>query len=181
MNVRIYGRRTLLLAFAAAALAAFLSACSLGGSSGREGGEVNELPTPVEGEDVGEEAAAGVTEDYVTTWGNYLRDSIAEQVKDRQQKLELLKRYENPSITEQNVGGLVQNIELLTDRTAFNLTNGQTIASGTTDFDIRLTYANGDSETRTCKFPASLEKDTDSGLWYVLNPGQLQIFAVCQE
>ena len=96
MNTRIDVRRTLLLAFATAALGAILSACSLGGSSGREGGQVNELPTPVPGEDVGEEAAAGVTEDFATTWGNYLRDSIAEQVKDRKQKLELLKRYENP-------------------------------------------------------------------------------------
>jgi hypothetical protein len=181
MKARTDFRRTTLLALLATALVAVLSACSLGGTQGREGGEVNELPTPVEGEDVGVEAAAGTTEDYTTTWGNYLRDSIAEQVKDRQQKLELLKRYERPDITEANLGGLVENIELLTDRTAFNLTNNQNIASGNTDFDIRLTYANGDSETRTCRFPAQLEKDATSGLWYVLNPGQLQIFAVCTE
>jgi hypothetical protein len=154
-----------------------------GGGGGEEnvdrGGEVNELAEPEEDEDVGEGALGGANESHEATWDNYLRDMIAEQVSDRQQKVSILERYENPGITEQNRGGLVTDVDLVEDRTVFNLTNGGTIASANTDFDVRLSYANGDSETRTCAPFVSMEQDSESGLWYVVNPGALQIFAVC--
>ncbi len=140
----------------------------------------SELPTPLPTEDVGQQALSGAKETYQETWNNYLRDMIAEQVADRQQKLALLQRYENPDITAQNLGGLMTDIDLVEDRTTFNLTNNATVASANTDFDVRVTYANGDSDTRTCRMPVALELDPDDGLWYVLNPAPLQVFAVCQ-
>ncbi len=186
-------RRSVAAVAILAALVMGLSACSLPGGAA-EGPEPtpppterpdtpeeapNTIPTPLPGEDVGEQALAGAKETYQETWNNYLRDAIAEQVADRQQKLEILQRYENPAITEQNLGGLVENIELVEDRTVFNLTNNATVASANAEFDVRLTYANGDSDTRTCNPFVSLEYSAEDGLWYVVNPGQLQVFAVC--
>jgi hypothetical protein len=181
------------LVLAAATVILVLSACSLpgGGSSGPEPTArptdrpaqpedvANPVPTPLPAENVGGEALSGAKDTYQETWNNYLRDSIAEQVADRQQKLAMLQRYENPSITDQNLGGLVEDIDLVEDRTVFNLTNQGNIASGNTEFDVRLTYANGDTDTRTCTPFVSMEREADDGLWYVVNPTQLQIFAVC--
>lgn len=160
---------------AAVVLGMVVTACTLPGGSN---GSVNPLPTPLPAQNVGEEAKKGATEDYKTTWDNYLHDAIAEQVRDRQQKIDLLQRYEKPSITEANLKGLVKDIGLVEDRTTFNLTHSDSVASAITDFDVRLTFANGDTDTRTCKQPVEIDKDTD-GKWYILNPGQLQIFAVC--
>ncbi len=188
-----YQIRLGLLILTAATLMLVLSACSLpgGGSSGPEPTPrpterpaqaedvVNEIPTPLPAENVGGEALSGAKDSYQETWNNYLRDAIAEQVADRTQKLALLQRYENPKITDQNLAGLVEDIDLVEDRTTFNLTNQGNIASGNTEFDVRLTYANGDSDTRTCNPFISMERDADDGLWYVINPTQLQIFAVC--
>jgi hypothetical protein len=177
-----------------AGLALVLSACSLPGGAA-QGPEPtpaptarpsvaeeppSELPTPLPAEDVGEQALSGAKESYQETWNNYLRDIIAEQVADRQQKLTLLQRYENPRITEQNLGGLATDIGLVEDRTTFNLTNNGTTAAGNADFDVRVTYANGDSDTRTCNPFVQIELDPDDGLWYVINPAPLQIFSVCQ-
>jgi hypothetical protein len=158
-------------------VAVVVTGCTLPGGSSN--GSVNPLATPLPAQDVGEDAKKGATEDYQNTWDNYLQDAIAEQVLDRQQKIDFLQRYENPNITNQNLKGLVQDVDLVTDRTTFNLTHGDTVASAITDFDVRLTFANGDSDTRTCKQPVEIDKDPDSGKWYILNPGQLQIFAVC--
>ena len=136
-------------------------------------------PTPLPAEDVGEQALSGAKESFQETWNNYLRDIIAEQVADRQQKLNLLQRYENPDITEQNLGGLLSDIDLVEDRTAFNVINNNTIASGTTEFDVRLIFLNGDADTRTCRYFVSLELNADDGVWYVINPAPLQVFANC--
>ncbi len=140
---------------------------------------VNVVPTPLPTEDVGEEALSGAKEDLEETWNNYVRDIIAEQVAERQQKLDLLQRYENPDITAQNLAGLVSDIDLVEDRTEFNVASGSRVATATTDFDVRLTFLNGDTDTRTCQYFVSLEQDQEDGLWYVINPAPLQIFASC--
>lgn len=169
-------------------LALSLAACSLPGSGGEPdtGGERVEqeapdvLPTRAEGEDVGEEALAAATDDYDQTWDNYLRDIIAEQVADRSQKIEILQRYEDPDLLNQRAANEVQGIELIADRTVLSLqSNGITvIARG--DFDLRYTYLNGDTKTVTCTQTVNLQQREADGLWYVINPGSLQIFSVCQ-
>ncbi len=177
MNKNPTARRNILfthIVLVGMALTASLILSACGGGSG----QVNPLPTPLPAEEVGTQAQAGAMDTPEGTWSNYLRDIIAEQVAQRVSKINLLERYQNPAITRQNLGGLVKNILLVEDRTTFTISGGA--ASATTDFDIRLEYANGDVETRTCSFLVRLEKDEASGIWYVLNPEALQIFSVCQ-
>jgi hypothetical protein len=110
---------------------------------------------------------------------NYLRDIIAEQVSDRQQKLEILQRYEDPDLLVQR-NREVKGIELIADRSVLQLqSNGITVVVKG-DFDLRYTYLNDDTETVTCTQNVSLQQREEDGLWYVVNPGALQIFAVCQ-
>ena len=138
---------------------------------------INPLPTPLPAEDVGEEAASAAKDTPEGTWTNYLRDIIAEQVSDRAQKITLLERYQDPAITKANLEMLVEDIDLVEDRTEFNTGGG--LANSNADFDIRLTYANGDTDTQTCRIQVSMEFNEDDGVWYVINPAPLQIFAAC--
>ncbi|HEC24162.1 MAG TPA: hypothetical protein ENI95_14720 [Chloroflexi bacterium] len=168
-------------------LALAVSACNAlpGGGGGeevipRQGEEeepLNPIPTPLPAEDVGGEAISAAQDTPEGTWENYLRDMIAEQVSDRQQKLRLLERYQDPDITQQNLGGLVEDIDLVEDRTEFTISSGTATADA--EFDIRLHYANGDTDTRTCRLNVGMEFDEEDGVWYVLNPAPLQIFSVC--
>lgn len=167
-------------------MALSLAACSLPGSSAQPdtGGQRVEqeapdvLPTIAVGEDVGQEALAAATEDYEQTWDNYLRDIIAEQVSDREQKINLLQRYEDPDLLTQRRE--VQGIELLADRSVLQLqsNNATVIVKG--DFDIRYTYLNGDTETVTCTQNFTMQKREADNLWYIVNPAPLQVFSVCQ-
>jgi hypothetical protein len=145
--------------------------------AGEESDPINPLPTPLPGEDVGGAAASAAKDTPEGTWANYLRDIIAEQVSDREQKITLLERYQDPSITAANLEGLVDDIDLLEDRTEFNINSG--IASTSADFDIRLHYANGDTETESCRINVSMEFNEADGVWYVVNPAPLQIFSAC--
>jgi hypothetical protein len=138
---------------------------------------INPLPTPLPAEDVGEEAASAAKDTPEGTWTNYLRDIIAEQVSDRAQKITLLERYQDPAITAANLEGLVEDIDLVEDRTEFNTGGG--LANSNADFDIRLTYANGDTDTQNCRVQVNMEFNEDDGVWYVINPAPLQIFAAC--
>src|SRR5262245_51335707 len=119
-----------------------LTACGGGGSP---------LPTPRPAEDVGTTADSAAKDTYQATWEAYLRDSIAAQNQQEQIKLSMIQRYEKPGITVQNTGGLIKEIELLEDRTVFNLLNSATTASSLSEFDIRITFVDGDTDTRTCK------------------------------
>ncbi|MBN1310044.1 MAG: hypothetical protein JXB30_01405 [Anaerolineae bacterium] len=171
----------LLVVFAVA-----LSACgALGGGSEQPtailptavgGGEVRELPTAPAGEEVGTGAASGALDTPEGTWGNYLRDMIAELNQAQASKINLLERYEAPSITEQNLGGLVREVSLVSDRSEVDVKKeGVAVVAG--DFDVRLTFANGDADTRTCKL--TIEIDEFDGTWYVLSPQPLAVFSVC--
>jgi len=143
------------------------------------GGGGNPLPTPRPAEDVGTTADSAARDTYQATWEAYLRDSIAAENQQEQIKLSMLQRYEKPSITSQNTGGLIKETELIEDRTVFNLLNSATTASSLAEFDIRITFVDGDTDTRTCKIQVGIEQDPESKLWYVLNPGPLPIHSVC--
>lgn len=140
------------------------------------GGEVAALPTPLPAEEVGTGASSGALDTPEGTWGNYLRDMIAEQNQAQSSKINLLERYEAPLITQKNLSTLVKAVSLVADRSKVNETK-EGVAVVTSDFDIRLTKANGDTETRTCKITVQIERYDST--WYVLNPQPLAIFSVC--
>lgn len=142
------------------------------------GGEVAALPTAMPGEDVGTGASSGALDTAEGTWGNYLRDMIAEQNQSLSSKINLLERYADPGITQKNLGGIAKSIELVADRTAITLNSNQTVATVRAEFDVRLEFANGDTDTRTCKL--TIEADKKDNLWYILNPAPLAVFSVCQ-
>jgi hypothetical protein len=155
-------------------LSMLLSACgALGGGAG------NALPTPKPGEDLGADTRSSAKDNYQDTWDSFLRDSIAAANQQAASDIDLLQRYEKPSITAQNLAGTLKSIELVEDRTSFNLVNQETTAAAKAEFDVRLTFANGDTDTRTCHIPAQIELDPDSKKWYVINPGPLAVFSVC--
>jgi len=158
--------------------ALLLSGCGTvrGVLGGKDDG--NPLPEPPRAEDVGAQAQSAAQDTPEGTWENYVRDIIAEQVKRQEAKVNLYERYQDPSITVQNTGGLVRDIDLVEDRTIFNIRGG-TLASSNTDFDVRITFADGDTETRTCRPTVSMEFDEGAGVWYVVNPEPLAVFAVC--
>jgi hypothetical protein len=55
------------------------------------------------------------------------------------------------------------------------------VSNAQAEFDIRLTYADGDSETRTCRYQVSLQQapSPDGAVWYVINPDAFPVFASC--
>jgi len=161
-----------------------LSACSGGGGeqptpvlpTAVGGGEVRELPTAPAGEEVGVGSTSGALDSPEATWGNYVRDMIAELNQAQASKISLLERYEAPSITQQNLGGLVKEVKLVADRSEVDVKKeGVAVVAG--DFDVQLTFANGDADTRTCTM--TVEIDEFDGTWYVLSPQPLAVFSVC--
>jgi hypothetical protein len=164
-----------------------LSACGMGAANQPTptqplptavgGGAVAVLPTPLPGENVGTGASSGALDTAEGTWGNYLRDMIAEQNQSLASKINLLERYANPELTQKNLAGTVKSLELVADRTKIDLNASSTVASVKAEFDVRLTFANGDSDTRTCKM--GVEIDLKDATWYVLNPAPLAVFSVC--
>jgi hypothetical protein len=159
-------------------LAVAFSAC--GGPTTAGGGAGNPLPTTRPAEDVGGAASSAAKDNYQATWDSYLRDSIAAANDQQRVKLSMLQRYEKPSITAQNTGGLMKQVDLVEDRTTFNLINEQTTASAVADFDIKITFVNGDTDTRKCSVQVGIELNPDDKLWYVLNPSALNWDSVCR-
>jgi hypothetical protein len=139
----------------------------------------NPLPTPRPGIDVGSGARSVAKDTPEGTWDSYVQDTIAEQVANQEAKITILERYEDPDITVQNLGGLVRDIDLVEDRTEFNVGPADTVANVNAEFEIRITFTNGDTDTRTCRFPASLQFDEEDGVWYIVNPTELAVFVVC--
>ena len=144
------------------ALAALLSACAAGGGGG--GGNV----------------ASQAKDSYQATWNAYLADSIAANNAIRQQQLDIIGKYQLASITDQNAAGSLKQTTLAADRTQFDVTNNNTLASAISDFDIQMTFVNGDTDTRTCEFQVVIEQDPTSKLWYVVNPEPLATAAYCK-
>jgi len=165
----------LLLALLVVGITVALTGCDLFGTKPVP----NPIPEPIEGEEVGAEARGAAGKTPEATWEDYLRDSISFQVARQGDKITLGERYQNPDHLAQNLGGLVRDIQLVQDRTIFSISGQGTIASATTDFDVRVTFADGDSETRTCVYNVQLELDKEDEVWYVINPAALDIFTFC--
>lgn len=144
-----------------------------------EGG--NPIPTPIAGENVGaepESQAADTPEETVT---RYIRDSIAAQVAFQQAKLTLRERYQNPDQTEADLGGLVTKISVLEDNSKITKPK-ETVANAHVALDIRVTFANGDTDTRACTFDVNLQQgrnEKGEAVWYVINPDAFPVFASC--
>jgi len=181
-------KRDVLLLVGTIALTMLLAAC--GGGGGGEDAEptVNPaaqddegvaIPTPLPTTEVGEQSVSAAKDTPEATWNSYLPDSIAEQVKNRRQIIDLLERYENPDVTGQRLESLATNITLVEDRTAWNTNQGAGQANSFVDYDVQVTYANGDTETLTCRYNVAQEFDSEDGVWYILNPAALQVFADC--
>ncbi len=162
---------TLLIAVASLSLAA----CSVVGGSDNP----NPLPTVRAGESVGSEVGNAAGSSAEETWERYLRDSIAYQ-NDRQDiRLDLIQAYQNPDHVSQNAGGLMTDLELVEDRTTFDLSNNSTFAQSYVDYDVRLTFVDGDTNTLTCNYNVQIERDADDERWYVINPTGLDVYSVC--
>ncbi len=166
-------RHPLQAAVCVAVVALATSACSIikGGEQG------NPLPTPRPTIEVGSQVVSAAKDTPEGTWDGYLRDQIAYQVAAIDARLTMLQRYENPKHTAQNTGGLFKDVSLLEDRTKWS-TSGNS-ASSLVDYDIRVTFLDGDTETRHCKYEVQLQYDETDKVWYVISPGGLDIDALC--
>jgi hypothetical protein len=153
-----------------------LSAC--GGGQVAGGGQGNALPTVRPAEEVGSGAKSAARDTYQATWDSYLRDAIAAQNQLQDINNSMRQRYEKPSITAQNVGGLLKSVELVEDKTEWS-TTGDSLAGAQAKFDVKLTFLNGDTDTRSCSIPVQVEKNADDNLWYVINPGPLAVLSIC--
>jgi hypothetical protein len=163
------------------ALAVSMTACSTLGrllpGGQQDSAQGNPLPTPRPGEEVGAQAVSAAKDTPEGTWEGYLRDIVASRVAQMESRIALLERYENPDHTVQNLGGTWQNLALLEDRTEWRI-NGR-MASSFVDFDVRVTFANGDTDTRRCRFELFMQHDSGDGVWYVLSPRGLDAEFYC--
>ncbi len=123
--------------------------------------------------------AGGVAETYEETWDYYLLDSVAFQVRRMQDRVRFAERYQNPAQLAANTGGTMADVELIEDRSEFQLSNNDTFAQSTVDFDIRVTYLDGDSVRFRCQYLVQIEKEAETGLWYVINPRILEVTTFC--
>jgi len=172
-----------------------LSACSIGrqaaggaqdnGAVNNSGGggsipeEGNPLPTARPTEVIGAEAQSRAQDSPEATWEGYLRDIIAYQNERNDAKITLVRRYQNPDQTSQNVGGTVEEITLLEDRSTFDKNAAATAASSLVDFDVRVQYLDGDTQTKTCTFTVEMQYSEADGVWYVINPRGLDTDVNC--
>ena len=154
-----------------------LSACG-GTPQVAGGGQGNALPTVRPAESIGSGAKSAAKDSYQATWDSYLRDSLAAANQTTDIKIGMLQRYEKPSITAQNIGGLVKTVDLVQDNTKWNVSANNT-ASALTDFDVKMTFANGDTDTRHCKVQVAIEQNQEDKLWYVINPAPLAVQSIC--
>jgi hypothetical protein len=155
-----------------------ITAC-LGSEVLPQGG--NPIPTPREGELVDalpdSQAAASPEE----TFSRYIRDSIAATVAVQQTKINMRGRYQEPGQTLDDLSGLVSEIAVLEDRTEITSPK-DTAANAKVDLDVRVMYADGDTQTFTCKYDVSMQmsaNDKGEDVWYVINPDAFPLFVSC--
>lgn len=147
-----------------------------GGSIPEEG---NPLPTARPTEVVGAEAQSRAQDSPEATWEGYLRDMIAFQNERNDARLTLVRRYQNPEHTAQNVGGTVEEVVLIEDRSVFDKNSAGTAASSLVDFDVRVTFLDGDTQTKKCTFTVELQYSEADGVWYVISPRGLDTDTLC--
>ena len=141
----------------------------------------NPIPTPREGESVGVEPDSQAAGRPQETFGRYIRDSIAAQVALQQAKITIRERYQDPTLTVQDLGGIVTQISILDDRTAYTSPK-DTVSNAHVDLDIRLTFGDGDTQTRTCRYEVSMQQGSSGrgdAVWYVINPDAFPVFISC--
>ncbi len=174
-------RTRVLAAILLVTLSAALAACSLLGGSAETGNVQaggNPLPTERPTEAIGEEARSQAKDTPQGTWEGYLRDMIAYQQNQIAAKMQMFQRYENPEQTAQNTG-LVKEVSLIEDRTTWVAPSGDDYVAQMVDFDVRVTFLNGDSDTWTCTFQVEMQFDDGDGVWYVVGPKGLDIYTFC--
>lgn len=169
----------LLKLMALAAVAAFaLAACGQQEVLPQGG---NPIPTPIEGENVGDAPSSQAAATPEETFSRYLKDSLGALVAQQRQKLELRQRYQNPEQTKEDLGGLLSEINVLEDRTKIKkVTDTSTNATANVEMDVRVVWADGDQESFTCKYAVTLqqaENEAGETVWYVINPDSFPIFA----
>ncbi len=141
----------------------------------------NPIPTPQIGENVGSEPgsqAAGTPEETVS---RYLRDSIAAQVAVQQTEIIMRERYQDPGLTSKALSGLVTEISVLEDHSTITRPK-EDVANARVELDIRVKFANGDSDTRACKYEVNMQRRQNAkgqDVWYVVNPDAFPVFASC--
>jgi hypothetical protein len=155
-----------------------ITAC-LGSEVLPEGG--NPIPTPREGElvDALPDSQAAATPEE--TFTRYMRDSIAATVAVQQTKINMRGRYQEPGQTLDDLSGLVSEIAVLEDRTEITSPK-DTAANAKVDLDVRVLYADGDTQTFTCKYDVSMQmsaNDKGDNVWYVINPDAFPLFVSC--
>jgi hypothetical protein len=164
-------------------LAMALTSCNIGRPTEvlEEGGNI--IPTPIAGENVGEAPGSQAAATPEETASRYLKDSLGSLVAQQTQKIELRERYQNPSQTVEDLGGLLTEISVLEDRTEVKKVNeNSTNATANVDLDVRVTWADGDTESFTCKYAVTLqqaENDDEEEVWYVINPDAFPLFVNC--
>ena len=166
------------LAMVLLAASLVLAACR-GGEVLPQGG--NPIPTPREGETVGTVADSQAAATPEETFGRYIRDSIAATVAVQQTKIGMRGRYQEPDQTLQDLGGLVSEIAVLEDRTKITSPK-DTAANAKVDLDVRVKYADGDTQTFTCHYDVSTLRGANKkgdNVWYVINPDAFPLFVSC--
>ena len=146
-----------------------------------EGG--NPIPTPIKGENVGDAPDSQAAATPEETFSRYIDDSIAALVAGQSQKLSLRARFQNPEQTEKDLGGLLSEVNILEDRTKIKkVTDTSTNATANVDIDIRVKWADGDTESFTCNYAVTLqsgENKEGETVWYVINPDAFPVFVNC--
>lgn len=160
------------------ALAVLLSACSKPEVLPSGG---NPIPTPIKGVDVGTSPDSQAAATPEETYKRYINDSIAALVSVQQQKINMRERYQNPTQTKLDLGGLVTDISILDDRTKIKQTNDSN-ANANIDMDVRIKYADGDIVSFVCTYQITMQSALNAKnatVWYVINPDVFPIFVSC--
>jgi hypothetical protein len=173
-------RKYVPLGICLAVLAALLAACSPKPEVLPQGG--NPIPTPVAGVNVGNapdsQAAATPDESYK----RYINDSVAALVDSQQQKINMRQRYQNPEQTKKDLSGMLTAISILEDRTKIKQVN-DTSANANVDLDVRIKYADGDTQSFNCQYAIALQSAVNAKnatVWYVINPDVFPAFVNCK-
>ncbi len=160
-----------------------LAACNPGQSTEVVSQGGNPLPTVNVGTAVGDAPSSQAAATPEETWSRYLADSFGALVAQQSQKLELRRRYQNPELTKEDVGGLLAEIKILEDRTTIKkVTDKSTNATANVDTDVRVVWVDGDQESFTCKYAVTLqlaENEDGDPVWYIINPDSFPLFVSC--
>lgn len=124
-------------------------------------------------------AEVGVTDTLEGTWDAFLRDSVAVAARRMQDRVYFESLYQRPDLVIANGGGVMADVDLVEDRTEFELSNSDTLGSSNVEYDVRVSFVNGNSSLLTCRYNIQIERDPAGGLWWVINPRPLDVTSFC--